>query len=242
MSKKYYYTKKYDINEAPAVLKDHPFYGLILDDDQTAFRDAIWNPEKSVVFCNAKAGSGKTLIAVATANLLVQYGLYDGIVYVVSPTQEARSGFLPGDADEKTRVYTAPLYDALETLSINPYTAVNQESIVNQKNGTGFIDCVSHLWLRGCNINKKVVIIEESQNFYVDELKKVLTRIADSSKTIVIGHSGQCDLYHNPERSGFAPYVEHFRNQPYAEVCELNKNYRGKVSAYADELMVNKIS
>ena len=161
-----------------------------------------------LIYSNANAGSGKTLIATATANLLVQYGLYDGIVYVVSPTQEARSGFLPGDADEKTRVYTAPLYDALETLNINPYTAVNQESIVNQKNGTGYIDCVSHLWLRGCNITKKVVIVEESQNFYIDELKKVLTRVSDTSKIIVIGHSGQCDLYHNPERIGFVPYID----------------------------------
>lgn len=236
MGSKFYSSKNLSDMTPPATLEDHLFYGIQLNDEQTEFRDAIWNQEKLIVFCNAKAGSGKTLVAVATANLLVQYGLYDGIVYVVSPTQEARSGFLPGDADEKTRVYTAPLYDALETLNINPYTAVNQESIVNQKNGTGYIDCVSHLWLRGCNISKKVVIVEESQNFYIDELKKVLTRVSDASKTIVIGHSGQCDLYHNPERSGFVPYINHFKDQPYAQICTLTTNYRGKVSAYADEL------
>lgn len=236
MSRKTYYTKNFSDMTPPDTLENHPFYGLMLDEEQIVFRDAIWDPEKLVVFCNAKAGSGKTLIAVATADLLVQYGRYDGIVYVVSPTQEARSGFLPGDADEKTRVYTAPLYDALEKININPYSVVNQESIVNQKNGTGYIDCVSHLWLRGCNITNKVVIIEESQNFYTDELKKVLTRVSDTSKTIVIGHTGQCDLYHNPDRSGFAPYLEHFRGQDFAQVCELTKNYRGKVSAFADEL------
>ena len=170
--------------------------------------------------------------------MLVQYGVYNGIVYVVSPVQDEKSGFLPGDADSKTRVYTAPLYDALEKLDINPFTAVNQESIANQKNGTGYIDCVSHLWLRGCNLENKVVIVEESQNFYIDELKKVLTRIADNSKTIVIGHTGQCDLYHNPERNGFAPYIEHFRNEPYAQICTLTKNYRGKVSTHADELQL----
>ena len=71
---------------------------------------------------------------------------------------------------------------------------------------------------------------------YCDELKKVLTRIHDNCKTIVIGHSGQCDLYHYPERSGFAPYIEHFKDEPYAQVCELTKNYRGIVSTKADEL------
>lgn len=222
--------------DAPKTLTEHPFYGLQLDEEQIEFRDAIWNPDNLIVFANSKAGTGKTLIAVATANLLVQYGLYDGIVYVVSPVQEEKSGFLPGDADSKTRVYTAPLYDALSKLDINPFTAVNQESIMNQKDGTGYIDCVSHLWLRGCNLEHKIVICEESQNFYQDELKKVLTRISDTSKTIVIGHSGQCDLYHNPERSGFTPYIEHFRNEPYAEICNLTINHRGKVSTHADEL------
>lgn len=230
------YNKVLQCGDAPKTLKDSPFYGFELDEEQIAFRDAIWDPEKLIVFCNAKAGTGKTFIAVATANLLVRYGLYNGIVYVVSPTQEEKSGYLPGDADSKTKVYAAPLYDALEKLNINPYTAINQESIMNQKQGTGYIDCLSHLWLRGCNLENKVVIIEESQNFYKDEMKKVLTRIADTSKTIVIGHTGQCDLYHHPENSGFAPYLEHFKDEYYAQICTLTKNYRGKVSTHADEL------
>lgn len=222
--------------EAPTNLDDRPFYGFTLDLEQKEFAEAILNPEKLIIFCNAKAGTGKTFIATATANMLVQHGLYDGIVYIVAPVQEEKSGFLPGDADMKTRAYTAPLYDALYKLGINPNTAVNQESIMNLKNGTGYIDCLSHLWLRGCNLENKICIIEESQNFYKDELKKVLTRISDSSKTIVIGHTGQCDLYHYPERSGFAPYIEHFRNEPYAQICTLTKNYRGLVSTHADEL------
>ena len=224
------------VSDAPKTLKDSMFYGIKLDDQQKEFRDAIWNPDKLIVFANARAGTGKTLIAVATANLLVQYGRYDGIVYIVSPVQESKSGFLPGDADEKTRVYAEPLYDALTKLGINTRTAINQESIMNQKEGTGYIDCLSHLWLRGCNLENKVVIIDESQNMYVDELKKVLTRISDSSKTIVIGHTGQCDLYHNKENSGFAPYIEHFKDESYAQVCELTKNYRGVVSNHADAL------
>jgi superfamily II DNA or RNA helicase len=71
-------------DEAPQTLDNHPFYGFETDSDQKDFRDNIWNPEKKIIFCNAKAGSGKTLIAFATANLLYQYGLYDGIIYVVS--------------------------------------------------------------------------------------------------------------------------------------------------------------
>ena len=119
--------------ETPKDLKDHPFYGIVLDDDQKVFRDAIWNPEKLIVFCNARAGTGKTLIATATANLLVQYGLYDGIIYVVSSYGESRQGFLPGDITEKSEVYFEPFYQALIECNINPNTAITNESIVNQK-------------------------------------------------------------------------------------------------------------
>ena len=231
--------KKAVINEygaAPRTIDEHPFYGLKLDKEQKEFVNAILNPNKLIIFANAKAGTGKTLMAVAAANLLVQHGEYDGIVYIVSPVQEEKLGFLPGNADEKVSIYTTPLYDALSKLNINPFTSVIQEGVENQKNGTGYIDCVSHVYLRGCNLENKCIIIEESQNFYIDELKKVLTRVSDTSKIIVIGHSGQCDLYHNPERSGFVPYIEHFKGQPYAQICTLTTNYRGKVSAYADEL------
>jgi predicted ribonuclease YlaK len=224
---------KYD---APKTLDDHPFYGLELDEEQKVFRDAIWDDEHLIVFCNAKAGTGKTLIATATANLLVQYGRYDGIVYISSPTQESKLGFLPGEIAEKTAVYSEPFLEALIKLNINPHVVINQMDIANQKNGTGYIDCESHLWSRGDTYDNKVIIIDEAQNFYIDELKKVLTRVTDSSKTIVIGHTGQCDLYHYPERSGFAPYIEHFKDEPYAKICELTKNYRGKVSTHADEL------
>jgi predicted ribonuclease YlaK len=233
---KSYNSKNASVIEAPRTLKNHPFYGFELDDAQTAFRDAIWDPEKLIIFCNAKAGTGKTFIATATANLLVQYGKYDGIVYISSPTQEQKLGFLPGEIEDKTAVYSEPFMEALLKLNINPNTAVNQCDIMNQKNGTGYIDAITHVYLRGRNFENKVVILDETQNYYCDELKKTLTRMADSCKVIVIGHSGQIDLYHNPENSGFVRYLEHFKDDPRTAVCELSKNYRGWIASHADEL------
>lgn len=222
--------------DIPRDLIDHPFYGLELDDQQKAFRDAIWNPENLIVFCNAKAGTGKTTIATGVANMLVKYGLYDGIVYIAAPVQEEKLGYMPGDIQSKTSQYFDSLYQALIKLNINPQTAINQLAVENMKNGTGYIDTITHVFLRGQNFENKVVIVEESQNMYLDELRKVLTRIHDNCKTIVIGHCGQCDLYHNPENSGFSKYIEHFKDESYAQVCTLSKNYRGRVSTHADEL------
>lgn len=222
--------------EPPKTLSDHPFYGMVLNEEQKEFAEAIWDPENLIVFCDSRAGTGKTTVAVGVANMLVQYGLYDGIVYIAAPVQEEKLGYMPGTLQDKVSLYFDPLYQALIKLNINPNTAINQLDIENQKNGTGYIDAITHVFLRGQNFENKVVICEESQNLYGDELKKVLTRIHDNCKTIVIGHTGQCDLYHNPERSGFAPYINHFADEPYAQVCTLTKNYRGKVSTHADEL------
>jgi phosphate starvation-inducible protein PhoH len=77
------------------------------------------------------------------------------------------------------------------------------------------------------------VIIDEAQNYTVGELKKVLTRIHDTSKVIVIGHTGQIDI---KGESGFAKYMAWFEGQERCEVCQLTKNYRGWLSTYADML------
>lgn len=81
------------------------FYGISLDEEQRVFRDAIWNPDIDVVFVDARAGSGKTLIATATANLLVQAGYFDKLIYIVSSYGEKRQGYLPGDLTQKSEVY-----------------------------------------------------------------------------------------------------------------------------------------
>ena len=229
-----------DIKNAPVNLSDNPFYGLKLDEEQKEFRDAIWSKEKIIVFCDAKAGTGKTTIATMTAKLLYDYRRYDGIIYIAAPTQEQKMGYLPGTADEKASPYFEPFYQACRRTDINIYTDINQMSIMNQKNGGGYIDCLTHVYLRGVNFENKVVILDECQNYYLDELKKTLTRMHDSCKVVVIGHSGQIDIYKNPERSGFVRYLEHFRDDDRCAVCRLSNNYRGWISTHADSLTLNK--
>ena len=226
---------KVDYTDVPETLENHPFYGLELDEEQQKFRDAIWSKDKPIVFCNAKAGTGKTTIATGVANLLVKYGRYNGIVYISSPCQEEKQGYLKGSLEEKSQPYAEAFYDALERIGVNINIAT-YDDIMNEKNGTAYIKAITHTFLRGTNFENKVVIIDETQNYYFDELKKVLTRMHDNCKVIVIGHSQQCDLFHNPERSGFVKYLNHFSKDERCAVCNLTKNYRGWISNMADEL------
>jgi phosphate starvation-inducible protein PhoH len=227
-----------DYTDVPETLEGHPFYGLELDDEQKIFRDVIWDSGKDIVFCNSKAGTGKTLIAVGTANLLVQYGLYKKIIYVCSPCNEYRLGYMPGDLTSKAEIYYEPLYSAMQTLGINPFAAIEDGSLVSQKyDSGGYIKPLTDVYLRGCNLDNAVVILEEMQNYDLEIAKKVLTRICKNTKVICIGHTGQNDLQ-KKERSGFDRYIQHFANKhdDRVAICNLTHSHRSWIAEWADEL------
>lgn len=231
--------------EIPGTLEKLGFFRRLnfkFSKEQKVFRDAIYNFDNKIVFCNAKAGTGKTTVAVATACAMVELGLYDGIVYIFAPVGYENVGLLPGTIEDKTSVFLDPLCQALIECGYQPEKHIRQ---LNKDLSTApdiFIDALPHTFMRGINFENKIVIIEEAQNFYTDELKKVLTRIKDSCKTIVIGHDQQCDLYKHPENSGFIPYIQWFANQSYCEICVLTENFRGQVSRHADDLKIHRRS
>lgn len=224
-----------DYGEAPRVIDDRPFYSFILDEDQKKFVNAILNPNNTVIFCNAKAGTGKTTLAMGTANILVQHGEYDGIVYICSAYGEGKQGYLPGSITEKSEVYFEPAYQAMIECNMNINTCIDNESMVNQKYGEAYVTLLTHTFLRGTNLKRKVIILDEAQNYTVADLKKTLTRCSDDCKVIVVGHDKQCDLK-NKSTSGFIKYIERFRNHERCEICELTINHRGWLSQFADEL------
>ena len=184
---------------------------------------------------NAMAGTGKTTTATAVAVMLVKFGFYDGIIYIMSPYGERKQGYLPGTVTEKSSVYFEPFYQSLIQCNENPNTAINTDSMVNQKNGTGYITCITDTFLRGTNLDNAVIIIDEAQNASLSQLKTILTRIGPNAKVVVIGHDKQCDLM-DKSASGFTRYIDHFRNCERAAICELKTNHRSWISQHADEL------
>ena len=228
---------------APKDLDNENFFGLDLDEEQRHFRNSIWDKNKIIIFCNARAGTGKTLVAVGTSLLLYYYGFYERIIYIMNPVQEQRFGFLPGDVNEKAEPYMDPLYDTLIKLGKNPKHLVisnTTDELVIRKDTDykPFIETKTPIYMRGTNLRNSIVILDESQNMYTSEIMKVLTRVNDDCKVIVIGHSGQCDLYKNPQNSGFVRAMELFKSKkdPRCGICELVTNHRGWVSTVADEL------
>lgn len=210
--------------------RDNMFFGFApkLTAEQREYVDSIF--DRQLTICNAIAGSGKTTLAVAAAKLIGK-----PLVYIFNPTEERRMGYRPGTQEEKESSYITPLTDALLKINEVPaqvmYRDSNQDAL---KRGTVWVYPMSHVFARGTNIENKTVIIDESQNFTKSDLRKVLTRIHDNCTVIMIGHTGQCDLVGS--KSGFADYIEHFRNKPYAHVCQLTVNFRGQLATDADAI------
>ena len=212
------------------------FYNMTLDAEQQAFVEAMMDKDKTIVFCDAPAGTGKTTLAMGAANLLYhdKRNELDGIVYIVSPYGEGRQGYLPGSITEKSEVYYEPAYQAMIEVGMNPNADVCGESMVSKKQrGDAYVKLLTHTYLRGANLKNKVVILDESQNYTVPELKKVLTRCHDTCKVIVIGHTGQIDIQGG---SGFERYLEYFSGHERCAVCKLTTNHRGWLATFADKL------
>lgn len=236
-AKKRTVTNEYSKN-LPMTLDDHPFFGIVPDKEQKALIDAVWKREKRVFLVDSIAGSGKTLIATALGVLMVQYGIYDKIVYITFPgIYEKTQGFLPGDLLTKSEPYFQPLYDALVTIGELPDHVCNTSTDAIE-NGTAYIECAVSTYMRGININNAFVIIDESENADLQTLAKVISRINDNSMAMVIWHSGQCDMY-DKRQSGFTACID-YQTKHHPDMCQafnLLTNHRGKISQWADLML-----
>ena len=211
---------------------DDIFYGLVLNEGQEKFKEAIMSDEYNVVIADATAGSGKTLIAVACANILCKTDKYKSAVYIFPTVEEASLGYRPGDTKSKESDYLEPLHDALIKIRELPQQAISSD--ISEKNGTAWMTARSATFMRGINLEDAVVIIDECQNMSVPIIKRIISRCHDSCKVIVLGCQAQTDIPLN--KSGFKQLIDHMENFDSCIKCELPISYRGKLAMHIDKL------
>lgn len=141
----------------------------------------------TVNFGIGPAGTGKTYLAVACA---VQALLRDEVqrIILVRPAVEAgeKLGFLPGDLSQKVDPYLRPLYDALyEMLGFEQVGQLLERSV---------IEVAPLAYMRGRSLNEAFIILDESQNTSVEQMKMFLTRIGFGAKAVINGDLTQIDL------------------------------------------------
>lgn len=209
------------------------FYGFVLNEYQQKFVDAIMSEEHNFILADATAGSGKTLLAVACANLLINRdNRYKSAEFIFPVIEEGTLGYRPGDTKSKESDYLEPLYQALTKCNIIPGQAIASD--ISEKNGTAWLEAHSATFCRGVNYEKQVVIIDEAQNMSVPILKRVISRCYDNTKVIVLGCQAQTDIPIN--RSGFKQLIDHMEGFEGYIKCELPISYRGKLAMHIDKL------
>ncbi|EGO63505.1 PhoH family protein [Acetonema longum] len=217
--------------------KDHMFFGLgpKLTAKQRQYVDAVF--DKKVIVVPSKAGTGKTLLAVAAAKVMER-----DLVYVFPNVCEDEFGYLPGSLWDKYYQYLGPLFDALDEIRERPMTCVSREDANEDSNSGGWKDGnvwvypKPHTFLRGRNLKgNKIIMVDEAQNLTKPQLKKIITRVHDDCTVILAGHMGQCDLP-DPSKSGFPAYIDFYRTRDYAAVVELTQCFRGVIASEADEV------
>lgn len=213
---------------------DDIFYGLVLNEDQEKFKEALMDDDIQVVLCDATAGSGKTLLSVACAKIKVLgEQKYDDCVWVFPVVEESTIGYRPGDTNAKLADYFEPLYDALSVVGDQPSRVIAND--VTLKNGTAWIEARSATFMRGINLKRRFIIIDEAQNLTVPIIKRIISRAHDDSKVVILGCQSQTDI--PIKQSGFKQLMEHMEDyEGTYKKCELPISYRGKLAMHIDKL------
>lgn len=160
--------------------------------EQKMALELLLNPDIPLVTMTGKAGTGKTLLALAAA---LQQTLDDKIykrILVARPVVPMGKdiGFLPGEKEEKLRPWMQPIYDNLEYL----FNAKDDNELQRKLDGLqGEIQVEALTYIRGRSIPDQFIIIDEAQNLTKHEAKTILTRVGEGSKIVLMGDPEQID-------------------------------------------------
>ncbi len=140
-----------------------------------------------LTFAAGPAGCGKTFLAVATAVESLKAGEVRKIVLVRPAVEAGESlGFLPGDLRAKLNPYLRPLFDALgEMVDFDQTRSLMEQDV---------IEVIPLAYMRGRTLNDAFIILDETQNTTVGQMKMFLTRMGERSKMVVSGDDSQQDL------------------------------------------------
>jgi len=206
--------------------------------EQSFALDLLMDPQVPVVSLIGKAGSGKTLLALASA-LHQTFGevandrMYNRIV-VTKPVEPVGKdiGFLPGTMEEKMMPWLAPIQDNLQFLF------GNDKMTLEMHMEEGRIEVEAMTYIRGRSISNAFIIIDEAQNMNRHEIKTVLTRVGEGTKIILTGDIEQIDnVYIDGTNNGLSYIVEKFKDQDIAGHITLFKGERSKVATVAAKLL-----
>jgi PhoH-like ATPase len=203
--------------------------------------DALMNDDLKLVTLVGKAGTGKTLLALAAGLAKVNDdGVYTKLLVSRPVIPLGRDiGFLPGDIEEKMQPWMKPVYDNLEfLLSLNPYAGDSKKGGQDELPMDGVVEVEPLTYLRGRSIPNQYIVIDESQNLTPHEVKTIITRAGEGTKIVLTGDPYQIDNpYLDSVNNGLTTLVQKFRGQPISGTVTLMTGERSPLAEVASNLL-----
>jgi PhoH-like ATPase len=221
----------------PLFLSNDPIWGIgARNVQQRMALELLLNDEIPLVTLTGKAGTGKTLLALAAGLMKIEDEHKYKKMLIARPVVPMGKdiGYLPGEKNEKLRPWMQPIFDNLEFLFDTKKTGDIEKILA----GMGSIEVEALTYIRGRSIPGQFIIIDEAQNLSRHEVKTIVSRVGEGSKIILVGDPDQIDHpYLDASSNGLTYVVERFKNEAVSGHITLERGERSNLAQLAADLL-----
>jgi PhoH-like ATPase len=203
--------------------------------EQVFSLDALLNPDIPFVTLVGKAGTGKTLLALAAGLYCVQVEKLYNKLLVSKPVIPMGKdiGYIPGDIEEKMRPWLQPIYDNLDLLFKG--SGKKPEEYLAKKD---LLEIEVLSYIRGRTIPNQYMIVDEAQNLTPAEVKTILTRVGEGTKIVLTGDPYQIDNpYLDSSSNGLVYTASKFKDNPLSANITMKKGERSELATVSSEIL-----
>ena len=206
--------------------------------EQTFALHALLNPDVKLVTLQGVAGTGKTLLALASA--LEQHNMYQQIVLArpIVPLSNKDIGYLPGNAEDKINPYMQPLFDNLKFIKNQFGSNEKKYRKIEEMEEDGKLKISALAFIRGRSLSNVMFIVDEAQNLTPHEIKTIITRAGENTKIVFTGDVFQIDTpYLDEDSNGLSYLIDRLKgNELFAHIT-LEKGERSELANLANDLL-----
>lgn len=206
--------------------------------EQTFSIDALTRPDVQLISLTGKAGTGKTLLALAAA--LHQVKRYKQIFLArpIIPLANRDIGFLPGDINDKVGPYMQPLFDNLSVIKNKFATHSKEMEMIEEMERNEKLLITPLAYIRGRSLSDVFFIVDEAQNLTPHEIKTIITRAGENAKIVLTGDIHQIDSpYLDMKSNGLSYLTDKMTGQDLFAHVNLVKGERSYLSELASNLL-----